>query len=65
MKEQEAVAAHEEPVLLVHEVEDQNKRLDREVMYLINKIRSHPPPTYKSTNKTNATDNNGTKVCPW
>ena len=63
MKEQKAVVPHEEPVLLVHEVEDQNKRLDREVMYLLNKIRSHPPPSYKSANKTNATDNNGTKVC--
>ena len=64
LREQEALPAHEDPVLLAHEVEEHNKHLDREVMYLINKIRSHPPPSFKTpTNKTNATDTNNTKVC--
>ena len=33
-------------------------------MYLLNKLRSHPPPKVKvPTNKTNDTAGNETKVC--
>ncbi len=62
--EQEALPPHEEPVLLAYEIEEQNKRLDREIMYLLKKLRSHPPPKIKvPTNKTNDTTINETKVC--
>ncbi len=63
IKEQDAVPPHEDPAYLAHEVEEQNKKLDREVMYLVNKIRAHPPPSFKTpSNKTNATDTNRTEV---
>ena len=36
-----------------HEIEDQIKKLDREIMYLLKKLRSHQPPAPKL--KTNST----------
>ena len=51
--QQKATPAYEEPVLLSHEIGEQIKRLDREVLYLLNKLRSRPPPKLKNT--TNAT----------
>ena len=57
LKQQEATPPHEEPVLLSYEIEEHTKRLDREVMYLLNKIRSHAPPKVKTPpNATNASN---------
>ena len=54
--QQKATPAYEEPVLLSNEIEEQTKRLDREILYLLNKLRSRPPPKLKNaTNATNAT----------
>ena len=60
--QQEATPAYEEPVLLSHEIEEQTKRLDREILYLLNKLRTHPPPRPKnSTSANNSTTSNTTK----
>ncbi len=47
LEQQEATPPHEEPVLLSYEIQERTKRLDREVMYLLNKLRTHPPPKPK------------------
>lgn len=64
LHEQEATPPHEEPAFLSHEIEDQTKRLDREIMYLLKKLRSHSPSPYSKTpiNNTNSTKSNTTKV---
>ncbi len=65
LADQEATSPHEEPALMSYEIEEHTKRLDREIMYLLKKLRSHPPPNMKppSTNKTNnATSGNTTKT---
>lgn len=42
--------------MLSYEIEEQMKQLEKEIMYLLNKLCSHPPPNLKVlTNKTNAT----------
>ncbi len=50
---------------MAYEIEDHIKRLDREIMYLLNKLRSHPPPNLKvPANKTNGTTKDSrAKVC--
>lgn len=41
-----------------YQFEEQQKKLDREIMYLLNKIKTHPPPKPKATvNSTNTTSN--------
>ncbi len=59
--EQLATPPHEEPVLMSHEIEEQTRKLDREVMYLLNKLRTHPPPKPKTPfNATKNGTSNGT-----
>lgn len=65
--EQEATPAYEEPVLHSHEIEEQTKRLDREILYLLNKLRNHPPPrpknaTSNATNSSSTTNTTNSKV---
>ena len=65
--QQEATPAYEEPVLLSSEIEEQTKRLDREILYLLNKLRSHPPPraknaTANATNSSTASNTTSSKV---
>ncbi|KAL5499634.1 hypothetical protein EMCRGX_G011086 [Ephydatia muelleri] len=53
--QQKVLSPHEDPVLLSSDLEDYRKRLEREVMYLINKLKTHPPPKPKSgANATNS-----------
>lgn len=63
LAEQIATPPHEEPVLLSSEIEEQTKKLDREVKYLLNKLKTHPPPKPKTplntTNGTNTTTTSG------
>ena len=58
---QNATASHEDPVLLSYDLKDRLQRLEREIMYLLNKLRSHPPPKVKkpvfnATNMSNTTN---------
>ena len=63
LADQKVTPPHDEPAILSYELEEETKKLDREIMYLLNKLRSHPPPKLKTpTNKTNATTGNQTKV---
>ena len=56
--QQEATPAYEEPVLLSSDIEEQTKRMEREILYLLNKLRSHRPP--KANNATANTTNTST-----
>ena len=60
--QQDATPLHEDPVLLCYDIEEHAKHLDREVMYLLNKLRSHPPPRPKT--KANATNTTTDTVSP-
>ena len=62
--QQDTTPAYEEPVLLSYEIEEQTKRLDREILYLLNKLRTHPPPRPKNTTSTSnsSTTSNTTKA---
>ncbi len=65
--QQEATPAYEEPVLLSSEIEEQTKRVDREILYLLNKLRSRPPPkaknaTANATNSSTASNTTSSKV---
>ena len=58
---QNATASHEDPILLSYDLKDHLQRLEREIMYLLNKLRTHPPPKLKrplfnATNMSNATN---------
>ena len=58
---QNATAPHEDPILLSYDLKDHLQRLEREIMYLLNKLRTHPPPKLKrplfnATNMSNATN---------
>ena len=57
--QQEATPAYEEPVLLASDIEEQTKKVDREILYLLNKLRSHRPPKAKNAT-TNATNTSTT-----
>ena len=49
--------------LTSEELDDKRRKLDRELLYLLNKLRSHPPPKLKkpvSKNTTNNTTSNTT-----
>ena len=62
-REQNAILAHEDPALTSEELDDKRRKLDRELLYLLNKLRSHPPPKLKkpmSKNTTNNTASNST-----
>lgn len=54
LAQQKLLSPYEDPVLLSSDLEDHRKRLEREMMYLINKLRTHPPP--KPKNSSNATN---------
>ena len=66
LAELKAAPPHEDPPVLSHQFEEQQRKLDREMMYLVNKIKSQPPPKPKpSTNATtNATTNTTTEKTP-
>ena len=59
-REQNATPAHEDPALTSEELDDKRRKLDRELLYLLNKLRSHPPKLKKpvSKNTTNNTTSN-------
>ena len=62
-REQNATLAHEDPALTSEELDDKRRKLDRELLYLLNKLRSRPPPKLKkpmSKNTTNSTTSNTT-----
>ena len=62
-REQNATLAHEDPALTSEELDDKRRKLDRELLYLLNKLRSHPPPKLKkpmSKSTTNNTTSNST-----
>lgn len=59
--ELEATPPHVDPPVLSHQFEDQQRKLDREMMYLINKIKMQPPPKPKTPNSTNTTTTNTEK----
>ena len=56
-REQNATLAHEDPALTSEELDDKRRKLDRELLYLLNKLRSHPPPKLKKPVSKNATNN--------
>ena len=37
-----------DPPVLSYQFEEQQRKLDREMMYLINKLKTHPPPKPKT-----------------
>ena len=53
-----AAPPHEDPPIMSYQFEEQQKKLDREIMYLLNKVKTHPPPKPKAAmNNTNTTSN--------
>lgn len=56
MAELEATPPHLDPPVLSYQFEEQQRKLDREMMYLMNKVKSRPPPKPKPPNATNATN---------
>ncbi len=61
---QNATKPYEDPVILCTEIEDQIRKLDREVYYLVNKVKNYKPKKPKTSpiNATNATNTtNGDK----
>ncbi len=63
LEQQEATPPYEDPVLLSYDLQERTKRLDREVMYLLNKLRTHPPPKPKIIpTKDNSTKSTTVKV---
>ena len=59
-REQNSTLAHEDPVLTSEELDDKRRKLDRELLYLLNKLRSHPPPKLKKPLPKNTTTNTTT-----
>ena len=56
--QQNATLPHEDPVMTSDELEDVRRKLDRELLYLLNKLRSHAPKLKKPPrNATNTTTN--------
>ena len=55
---QNATKSYEDPVILCTEIEDQIRKLDREVYYLMNKVKNYKPKKPKTTpiNATNVTN---------
>ena len=54
-KEQEKVALHEKPKILVEDIARKISDLDREVKYLLNKLKTfRPKPKPKPENKTDS-----------
>ena len=58
--EQRATPPHVEPVLLSYDLEEHAKHLDREMLYLLNKLRTHPPPKPKVPSNTTTNTSNRT-----
>ena len=56
-REQNSTLAHEDPVLTSEELDDKRRKLDRELLYLLNKLRSRPPPKLKKPLPKNTTTN--------
>merc|ERR1719187_897940 len=55
-RKQNETSLEKNPVLLVKDIEHQQGRLDREMMYLINKAKYYvPPPKPKNTTAKNTT----------
>ena len=63
LAQQEATPPYEEPAMMSNEIEEQTKRLDREILYLLNKLRNHPPPRPKNAT-ANATNNTANTTKP-
>ena len=57
-KQQNATKPYEEPVLLSSELEEKTQKVNREVLYLINKIKSYRPKPKSKVNTTNTTSSN-------
>ena len=58
IKQQNATKPYEEPVLLSSELEEKTQKVNREVLYLINKIKSYRPKSKSKVNTTNTTSSN-------
>ena len=59
-REQNSTLAHEDPVLTSEELDDKRRKLDRELLYLLNKLRSRPLPKLKKPFPKNTTTNTTT-----
>ena len=64
LAELEATPPHENPPVLSYQFEEQQRKLDREMMYLINKLKMHPPPKPKTPPPSNGTTNTTGKDTP-
>lgn len=63
--QQNATKPNENPVLLSSDIQEKTDKLNREIMYLVNKIRNYKPPKPKSkTNSTKKTTDNKNKTTP-
>lgn len=51
---------YEDPLILASEIEDKSRKLDREIMYLVNKAKNYKPKKPKTTSSANATNNTKT-----
>lgn len=55
MAELKATPPHLDPPIMSYQFEEQQRKLDREMMYLINKMKTYRPPKPKAPlNTTNA-----------
>ena len=55
--ELKATPPEADPPVLSYQFEEQQRKLDREMMYLINKLKTHPPPKPKTpVNTSNTTE---------
>ncbi|XP_019623229.1 PREDICTED: hypoxia up-regulated protein 1-like isoform X1 [Branchiostoma belcheri] len=60
VKQQKGKACHEEAVFTSKEVEEKDKDLQREVAYLLNKLKNYRPPVKKPEKSANKTASNET-----
>ncbi|CAH1263019.1 HYOU1 [Branchiostoma lanceolatum] len=60
VKEQKGKACHEDAVFTSKEVEEKDKDLQREVAYLLNKLKNYRPPVKKPEKSANKTASNET-----
>ena len=56
----EATPPHEDPPVRSHQFEEQQKKLEREMGYLINKIKTQPLPKPKPSSNATANGTNST-----
>ena len=57
-----ATLPHEDPVILCTEIEDKTKKLEREIFYLVNKVKNYKPKKPKASNATNTTTSSTNKT---